>query len=134
MIRQGLIKAAKQAFLRGVHQPGDTYKIALFTAGANLDPDSTQTYTPVGEVKGQGYEAGGLVLSGIQYATDDACMGWASGPRWPVSSIRARGALIYNASKNNAALVALDFGEEKVSSVGPFFMDDGALADLIQLA
>jgi hypothetical protein len=133
MIRQGLCKAGKRGFLRGVHQPGDTYKIALYTSSANLDPDSIESYTPVGEVKGQGYDGGGIALSGVRYSSDDCTMGWDSGPRWPLSSIRARGALIYNASKQGAALAVLDFGEDKISSVGPWFIEDGALADLIQL-
>jgi hypothetical protein len=133
MINQGMCKAAKRAVLRGIHQPGDTYKMALYQSSANLDPNTIKTYTPVGEVNGQGYEAGGLVLSGIRYGEDDASLGWSGSPRWPNSSIRARGALVYNVSKNGAALAVLDFGEDKISSVGPWFVEDGALEALIQL-
>lgn len=133
MIKQALCKVALQDFLRGIHQPGDTYKIALFAAEANLGAD-TKHYSPVGEVRGKGYEVGGLALSGIQFCVDSPAMGWANSPRWPLSTIRARGALIYNASKQNRSLVVLDFGEDKVSSVGPWFINDGALVDLIQLS
>lgn len=133
MIKQSVCQCALLDFLKGIHQPGDTYKIALFTASANLGYD-TKTYTPVGEAKGPGYEAGGQALSGIKYDYEPASVGWSASPRWPNSSIRARGALIFNASKDNRALAVLDFGEDKISSVGPWFINDGELLRLISLA
>jgi hypothetical protein len=39
---------------------------------------------------------------------------------WADSTITARGALIYNASKSNKAIAVLDFGSDKTSSAGNF--------------
>ena len=61
MIAQGIALEAKRQFLIGMHQPTDTYKIALYTKRANIGP-ATAHYTDEGEVSGQGYTRGGIVL------------------------------------------------------------------------
>lgn len=122
MITSGLCVSAKLDFLKGVHQPGDQYKMALYTAAANLSPLSTTAYTSAGEVQTKGYQAGGMPLTGIEYVTagTSAVMGWSYDPQWKNVSIKAKGAMIYNASKDNKALVVVEFPNEIISTNGNF--------------
>jgi hypothetical protein len=89
-----------------------TYKIALYTANANLN-QLTLTYTTTGEVVGTGYTAGGQTLTVIPPQTDDytAYLSFAT-VTWNPASFTCRGALIYN-STTNAAVAVLDFGADK---------------------
>ena len=89
------------------------YKIALYTADANLSYETT-TYTTVGEVVGTGYSAGGEILTVIPPATEDltAYISFAN-VTWNPASFITRGALIYN-STTNAAVAVLDFGADKI--------------------
>jgi hypothetical protein len=88
------------------------YKIALYTANANLN-QSTLTYTTTGEVVGTGYTAGGKTLTVIPPQTDDytAYLSFNT-VTWNPASFTVRGALIYN-STTNAAVAVLDFGADK---------------------
>lgn len=101
--------------LSGVHQPGDVYKLALYRADARLG-SATVCYSPECEVEGFGYEAGGLVLSGRSTSLQGriAVLDFADA-EWPVSTLKARGGLIYNASKGNRAVGSLDFGADILS-------------------
>lgn len=120
MIEAGMCNRAKLDFLKGVHQPGDQYRIALFTEKAKLNAD-TDRYTSEGEVRGQGYTLGGVTLSGYKAGLiGDVAFITFNPAEWVNSSIAARGGLIFNASKGSAAVVVLDFGELKKSSVGLF--------------
>lgn len=118
-IISGVSVAAKEAFLKGEFQPGDVYKIALYSSSANLSP-MTQTYTTTGEVTGQNYIKGGQVLEGYQCGVDGvtACITWAKSPVWRNATINARGAVIYNASKKNKVVLVLDFGQDVISTNG----------------
>ena len=120
-IRAGLCHAAKLAFLTGVHQPQDKYMLALYTGNADISRD-TPTYTTAGESVGAGYQAGGVLLMGYESGITDGCawINWRSDPIWHNSTILARGALVYNASKGNVALEVLDFGTDKGSINGEF--------------
>lgn len=120
MIKTAVTNSAKAEFLQGVHQPGDVYKIALYSAKANLDA-ATKEYTDSGEIDANGYEKGGQILSGRSDATDagTAIMSFHS-PIWERSSISARGAMIYNSSKENKTLAVFDFGMEITSTNGTF--------------
>jgi len=113
MIAQGISLSAKQAFLLGVHQPTDTYKLALYTKNARLGPELKQ-YTANGEVNGPGYEAGGYVLAGFRngmagksaYVTFDDI-------KVERATFVAHGAVVYNSSKDNAVLCVLNFGGDR---------------------
>ena len=95
-----------------------TYKIALYTADANLDA-STTVYTTDNEVVGTGYTAGGLALTIIPpaYSGSTAYISF-NNISWTGVSFIARGALIYNAT-TNAAVAVLNFGADKTA--GPNF-------------
>ena len=91
------------------------YKIALYTANANLSPD-TLIYTSNGEVVGTGYTATGKVLTVIPPATSNnvAYVSFAD-VTWNPASFTASGALIYN-SNTSAAVAVLSFGSEKTAT------------------
>ena len=95
-----------------------TYKIALYTANANLD-NSTAVYTTTGEVVGTGYTAGGkpLVISNIPTGDTTNNVAYISFDpvTWTGASFTCRGALIYN-STTNATVAVLNFGSDKTTT------------------
>lgn len=120
-ITQALCKSFRGEFLTAIHDmENDTIKCALFTSSATLNADTT-VYSTSNEVSGTGYTAGGVTLTNVSVTTvsggtyldaDDAI--------WDNSTITARGALIYNASKANRAVMVLDFGADRSSDNGRF--------------
>lgn len=121
MITGGWTNAVKLAFLQGVHRPEDVYKLALYDHAANLNA-LTEYYTTDHEVSAKGYTAGGRTLEGyrceLQMGT--AMLSWENNVVWPQATIRSPGGLVYNASKDNAALCVIEFGEEVRSTNGKF--------------
>ena len=116
-ITQAMCSSFKQELLVGTHNftasSGNAFKIALFTSSASLSATTT-AYS-------SGYDAGGKALapvtpalSGTTALVDFADITWAS------SSITARGALIYNDTNSDKAVIVLDFGSNKTSSSGDF--------------
>lgn len=113
-------RSFKLEFLDGVHQAGDEYRIALYKSTAVLDAD-TAAYTTDEEASGPGYTAGGAVLQGRATVLDgDVAYLDFTDPLWPVATIVARGALIYNATRGNAAVAVLNFGGDVSSANGPY--------------
>ena len=113
--------SAKVGFLTGTYVPlTDTMKIALYTNSATLN-GTTTAYSATNEVVGTGYTAGGNTLTGnaISYAGTTAWITF-SDSSWTTATITARGALIYDSSKSNAAIAVLDFGADKTSTAGTF--------------
>ena len=92
-----------------------TYKIALYSANANIGPDTT-TYTATGEITGVGYTATGKVLTVVPVA-QDGTVAYLSfdNVTWDPANFTARGALIYN-STTGAAVCVLDFGSDKTAT------------------
>jgi len=122
-IAQAATTSFKVELPQGVHNFGptspDTFKIALYTAAANLDA-STAVYTTAGEVVGAGYTAGGntLVISVSPVAANNldnvpTAYFSFSNTEWSLGTFTARGALIYNTSKGNKSVAVLDFGSDK---------------------
>jgi hypothetical protein len=96
-----------------------TYKIALYTALADLGPN-TLVYTTNGEITGSGYTAGGNTLTIIPPASyEQTAYISFNNVTWTGVSFVCRGALIYN-STTNAAVAVLDFGSDK--QAGPNFV------------
>lgn len=113
--------SAKVGFLTGTYIPlTDTMKIALYTNAATLDATTT-AYTTSGEVVGVGYTAGGNTLSGnaISFSGTTAWITF-NDSSWTTATITARGALIYDSTRSNAAIAVLDFGSDKTSTAGTF--------------
>lgn len=123
-ITQGMCASFKQQlFLAQQDMDTDVFKIALYTSAANLD-SSTTVYTTSGEVVGgvtTNYTTGGNTLTGatVNVSGSTAYVDFAD-TVWPSATITARGALIYNSSKANAAVAVLDFGADRTSSSGNF--------------
>jgi hypothetical protein len=114
---QTLTTSFKQDMLTGVQNLAtDTLKIALYTANASLN-ENTTAYSTSNEVVGTGYTAGGKTLTGVTVLTADttAYVDFAD-PSWDPANFTARGALIYNASKSNKAIAVLDFGADKTAT------------------
>ena len=113
--------SAKVGFLTGTYVPlTDTMKIALYTNSATLDATTT-VYSATNEVVGTGYTAGGNTLTGnaISYGGTTAWLTF-SDSSWTTATITARGALIYDSTRSNAAIAVLDFGADKTSTAGTF--------------
>lgn len=115
---------------QGIHNFGptspDTFKIALYTAAANLN-GATATYTTTGEVVGTGYVAGGNTLvisvtptSGNNSSNVPTAFWSFSNSTWANATFTARGALIYNSTEGNKSVAVLDFGSDKTVSNDTF--------------
>jgi len=110
----------KAQLYQGIHDlTTDVIKIALYTANANLNEDTT-VYSSTNEVANTGtYSAGGAQLTPITVSTSGytAYVGFPN-ISW-TGAITARCALIYNVTQGNKSIAVLDFGSDK-TSVGTF--------------
>jgi hypothetical protein len=114
MITQTATTPFKAELLQGIHDFNtDVFKLALYVATADLGAN-TAVYTPVGEVSGAGYTAGGETMTGVS-VSPQGFVNFAN-VVWPVANFTARGALIYNSSKANRAVAVLDFGADKTAT------------------
>lgn len=131
-ILQTATTSFKVELLQAVHNFGptsaNTFKIALYTAAANLGQGTT-VYTTTGEVSnsGTGYTAGGNVLvistaptSGNNSANIPTAYISFNTSTWTNATFTCRGALIYNATQGNKSVAVLDFGSDKVVSNDTF--------------
>lgn len=115
-IVQTLTTSFKQDLFNGAQNfSTDTFKIALYTASANLNADTT-VYAATGESSGAGYVAGGKVLTGVTIATSGTTVYVNFATSVFSAAVTARGALIYNVSKGNKSVAVLDFGADKTST------------------
>jgi hypothetical protein len=129
MITQTIVNSYKRGLLEGVFNFSSTttqvFKIALYTSAATLDEDTT-VYTTANESSGTGYTAGGQVLTISTYPTLSQNVAFISFSTvtWSITSITARGALIYKADGvTNPAIAVLDFGEDRTTSSGNFVIN-----------
>ena len=121
MIIQTYCGVFPQNMLRGLENFNTgtpyTYKIALYTASANLS-STTSSYTTANEITGTGYTAGGRVLAptvpGLDQTNNTAFFSFANAV-WTPAAFTARGALVYN-STTGAACFVLDFGSDKTAT------------------
>ena len=107
----------KAELYQGVHDlTTDVVKIALYTASADLNEDTT-VYSATNEVANTGtYVAGGAILTPITVASS----GYTAYVGFPdiswTAALTARCALIYNVTQGNKAIAVLDFGSDKTST------------------
>ena len=122
-ITQAMCSSFKQQLFLAEHDMDtDVFKMALYTSAATIDA-ATTVYTASNEVSSAGtnYTAGGNTLTGATVSlTGTTAFVDFSDVSWPLSTITARGALIYNSSKANKAVAVLDFGSDKISTAGTF--------------
>ncbi len=137
MIIQGACNSFREELLQAIHDfETDTIKIALYYESANLSPNTT-VYTTTGEVTGTGYSAGGQnLVSTISMIPGVAWVQWDN-ISWTVDDdFSARGAMIYNHTKGDKAILILDFGVTRYPSDGYFpitFPPDPALSAPLRL-
>jgi hypothetical protein len=107
----------KAQLYQGIHDlTTDVIKIALYTASADLNADTT-VYSATNEVANTGtYSAGGAQLTPITVSTSGytAYVGFPN-IAW-TGAITARCALIYNVTQGNKSVAVLDFGSDKTST------------------
>jgi hypothetical protein len=107
----------KAELYQGIHDlTTDVIKIALYTANANLNEDTT-VYSTTSEIANTGtYVAGGAQLTPITVASSGytAYVGFPN-ISW-TGAITARCALIYNVTQGNKSIAVLDFGSDKTST------------------
>jgi hypothetical protein len=125
-ISQTATTSFKVQLLQAVHNFGptspNTFKVALFTAAANLSA-STTAYTVgmTGEVaNGGGYTTGGNTLvistsptSGNNTAGVPTAFISFNNTSWTNATFTCRAALIYNSTQGNKSVAVLDFGSDK---------------------
>jgi hypothetical protein len=123
-ISQTATTSFKVELLQAVHNFGpvspNTFKIALYTAAANLGT-STTVYTSANEVpNGNGYTTGGntLVISvSPTYGNNSSGIPTAyasfNNSTWTNATFTCRGALIYNYTQGYKSVAVLDFGSDK---------------------
>lgn len=126
-ILQTTTTSFKVQLLQGVHNfSANTFKIALYTAEADLNANTT-AYSTSNEITGTGYTAGGNTLvvnptptSGV--GTNGLAVAYISfdNTSWADASFTARAALIYNSSQSNASVAVLDFGSDKTVANNTF--------------
>jgi len=106
----------KAELYQGVHNlTSNTLKMALYTANADLNADTT-VYSSTNEVTGTGYVAGGVQMTGITIQTSGYTVYVNFNNVAFNASVTARCALIYNASQGNKSIAVLDFGSDKTST------------------
>jgi hypothetical protein len=108
----------KAELYQGIHVlTTDVIKIALYTASADLNADTT-IYSASNEASGGNYVAGGATLTPVTVSssTSDATA-YVGFPNYSwTGTITARCALIYNFSKGNKSIAVLDFGSDKTQT------------------
>ena len=131
-ILQSATTSFKVELLQAVHNFGptspNTFKVALYTAAANLGSGTT-VYTTTNEVSSSGtnYTAGGNTLvistsptSGNNAANIPPAYMSFNTTTWASASFTCRGALIYNVTQGNKSVAVLDFGSDKTVSNDTF--------------
>ena len=113
-IIQTLTTSFKVEVAQGLHNfttgTGDVFKLALYTANADLGA-STTTYTTAGEVSGTNYSAGGIILTNITPSFQGTTSYWSfQNATFTNVTLTTNGALIYNSTNGNRSVAVLNFG------------------------
>ena len=113
-IIQTLTTSFKVELAQGLHNfttgTGDVFKLALYTANADLGA-STTAYTAAGESSGTNYSAGGIVLTNITPSFQGTTSYWSfQNATFTNVTLTTNGALIYNSTNGNRSVAVLNFG------------------------
>lgn len=122
-IVQAICTSFKVELLQGVHDftpdTGDVFKLALYPESANLNALTT-VYSSVGEVVAVGYSAGGVTLTQTTPTSDGTTALLSFANLSIPATLSAGGAMVYNSSKANRAVLVMDFGGPRFSASGVF--------------
>ena len=113
-IIQTLTTSFKVEVAQGLHNfttgTGDVFKLALYTANADLGA-STTAYTAAGESSGTNYTAGGIILTNITPSFQGTTSYWSfQDATFTNVTLTTNGALIYNSTNGNRSVAVLNFG------------------------
>jgi len=113
-IIQTLTTSFKVELAQGLHNftagTGDVFKLALYTANADLGA-STTAYTTAGESSGTNYSPGGSTLTNITPSFQGTIAYWSfEDLTFSNVSLTTNGALIYNSTNGNRSVAVLNFG------------------------
>ena len=113
-IIQTLTTSFKVELAQGLHNftasTGDVFKMALYTANADLGA-STTAYTAAGESSGTNYTAGGIALTNITPTFQGTTAYWTfDTATFANVTLTTNGALIYNSTNGNRSVAVLNFG------------------------
>jgi hypothetical protein len=113
-IIQTLTTSFKVEVAQGLHNfttgTGDVFKLALYTANADLGA-STTAYTTAGEVSGTNYSAGGIILTNLTPSFQGTTSYWSfQNATFTNVTLTTNGALIYNSTNGNRSVAVLNFG------------------------
>ena len=113
-IIQTLTTSFKVELAQGLHNfttgTGDVFKLALYTANADLG-SSTTTYITAGEASGTNYSAGGIILTNITPSFQGTTAYWSfENATFTNVTLTTNGALIYNSTNGNRSVCVLNFG------------------------
>jgi len=113
-IIQTLTTSFKVELAQGLHNfttgTGDVFKLALYTANADLGA-STTAYTTAGEVSGTNYSAGGITLTNITPSFQGTTAYWSfEDATFTNVTLTTNGALIYNTTNGDRSVCVLNFG------------------------
>jgi len=119
-IYQTMCTSFKAEVAQGLHNfttgTGNVFKIALYTASADLGADTT-VYTASNEASGTNYTAGGIALTNITPTTSGTTGYWSfQNATFSNVTLSCAGALIYNSTNQNRAVCVLNFGATIVKS------------------
>lgn len=121
MITQTVCESFLLELATGVHNfETHTFKIALYTSSATLNA-ATTIYSSDDEISGDGYTGGGTELTAVApvLSNGKAICDFADAS-WSGATFTARGALIYNSTAGDKAVMVLDFGSDKTVSAQTF--------------
>ena len=113
-IIQTLTTSFKVELAQGLHNfttgTGDVFKLALYTANADLGA-STTAYTTAGEVSGTNYSSGGIALTNVTPSFQGTTAYWSfEDATFTNVTLTTNGALIYNTTNGNRSVCVLNFG------------------------
>ena len=113
-IIQTLTTSFKVELAQGLHNfttgTGDVFKLALYTANADLGA-STTAYITAGESSGTNYSAGGIILTNITPSFQGTTAYWSfEDATFSNVTLTTNGALIYNSTNGNRSVCVLNFG------------------------
>lgn len=113
-IIQTLTTSFKVEVAQGLHNfttgTGDVFKLALYTANADLGA-ATTAYTAAGESSGTNYTAGGVILTNITPSFQGTTSYWSfQDVTFTNVTLTTNGALIYNSTNGNRSVAVLNFG------------------------
>lgn len=126
-ITTSLCTSWKKELLQAVHNfsaaGGDSFKIALFRAGANIVGTYGAATTNYADMTGNGDEVAngnGYATGGVVVANTDPATGGAVGfttpsqnAQWLASTFTTRGCMYYNHTKGDKAVFVYDFGADE---------------------